>query len=49
MPQALRRENLWNQGSCDDDGDEKSEVMVMLCTVIMLHDPSVSIVDVGLG
>jgi hypothetical protein len=46
VPQTLRSENLWKQGSCDDDGDEKGEVMVMLCAIVMLFDPSISVIDI---
>ena len=46
MPQTLRSENPWKQGSCDDGGDEKGEVMMMLCAVVMLLDPSIGVVDV---
>lgn len=48
FPQALRSEYGGDERSGDYDAYEEGEVMMVLCAVVMLHHPSISVVNVGL-
>ena len=45
-PGIVWGEETWKKASCDDDGDQKGEVMDLLGAIIFLHDKVVRAIDI---